>query len=290
MLRYLFICNPNAGRRNSLKILDRALQYSGISYRIDTTQYKGHATIIANDQAAYFDCIVVVGGDGTLNEVINAKAVHTKIIGLIPAGSGNDFARSCGIPINDISRALDVVIQGQTKLIDLGVINEKYFINGLGFGLSEQANKLAIKYSLLLGGLKYYVGVLLALLFGSHIDITLQVDDARLSGPTLLLSIANGCFQGNGINVAPTASLSDGKLQIMHCEQVSLLKRFIGMYYFLKGKQHKMPKTTLIHSNQLSITSSGDIALQSDGELISLPGCITIQVLPQTINFIGIWK
>ena len=290
--RYLFICNPNAGGRHAkaMAALDKALQSYEIDYQQVLTERQGHATEIANQHAADYDIIVVVGGDGTLNEVINAKSVHNKVIGIIPAGSGNDFARSCNIPVHDVAQAMKIVMNNQIKAIDLGIINDRYFINGVGLGLPSTANEIANKLRFIPGGIKYYFAILAALFMHQQLEITIDAAGVVCKNPTLLLNIANGRYQGSGLQVAPDAKLDSGTLKVMHCEHVPLHQRLLGMYHFLCGAFEKMPHTTLITSPKVHITFDGNLVLQSDGEILSYDKEVTMELLPQSLKVIGAWN
>jgi lipid kinase YegS len=161
--------------------------------------------------------IVVVGGDGTLHGVVAglAGATHVPPIGLLPWGTGNDFARAAGIPLDDPQAALDIALRGRPQLLDLGFVDGRPFANVLTAGFGAAAtNHTDERLKKLLGSFAYLVtGIVEAL--------TLEPVGARLRGPGLewdgnfvALAIGNGRFAGGGIPVAPHAIADDGLLEV----------------------------------------------------------------------------
>ena len=111
--RYLLIVNPEAGSRSTMKALpeiERLLLDRKAEYEFHFTKEKGHATELVKEVGSGFDVVVSVGGDGTINEIVNGMPDLNKPMGIIPIGTGNDFARTCSIKIGDLDAAVDVLL------------------------------------------------------------------------------------------------------------------------------------------------------------------------------------
>ena len=135
---YAFIVNPAAGSGfalTAMQKLEKKLKEKNISYRVYQTEMPGHATSIAAElaQKEEITAVVSVGGDGTAGEVAAGLTGTDKAMGIIPAGTGNDFIKSAGIP-NDPDKALDILLNGKTERIDTGIVNDRFFLNVCGTG------------------------------------------------------------------------------------------------------------------------------------------------------------
>jgi len=132
VLSYLFIVNPVAGKANGNKIIPiikEIMENYNCTYEIKTTEKIGDAKLFAEEaKIKNFSTIISVGGDGTLHEVVNGMVGGPQKLGIIPAGTGNDFARALNIPVN-LREAIEILVKQKSILIDLGKLNEKYFIN-----------------------------------------------------------------------------------------------------------------------------------------------------------------
>ncbi len=160
--KILFIVNPVSGvfhKRNIGRKIEHYIDPNHYDYEIKFTEYSGHATILAKEAASdNTDIVVAVGGDGSINEIINGIVYTDVALGVIPLGSGNGYARHVHIPVN-VSRALKVINKGKTRTIDVGVTGEQYFISNAGVGfLSIVADQF--KRHQLHGFMSYAYGVM----------------------------------------------------------------------------------------------------------------------------------
>ncbi|KAG8391872.1 hypothetical protein BUALT_Bualt01G0232100 [Buddleja alternifolia] len=251
------------------------------------------------------DAVIAVGGDGTLHEIVNGffwggkpvsnndQAVHTTALGLIPLGTGSDFARTFGWK-NDPRDAIDRIAKGMRSYVDVGVISGKreephYFINVADIHLSAKAGYYASRYKKF-GNLCYVIGALQAF-FGHHNqDLRIKVDDGdwEVYSQVTALCIGNAKYFGGGMKISPNAHPSSQNFEVV------ILQDF--KWYDFLFKMHKLYNGTHLSVRNVSsrsacsieveeIVSSGNIFVQSDGEYLGfLPK--KFSVLPGAIEMI----
>ena len=214
---YAFIVNPAAGSGYALKTMERLkenLDAAGIGYSVHLTERPGHATEIAAGLSGDdgIDAVVSVGGDGTAGEVAAGLSGTGKAMGIIPAGTGNDFIKSAGIP-NDPDQALEILLKGKAGSIDTGTVNGRFFLNVCGTGFDVTVLDYAENEKKKHRGLTpYFIGLIKAIFHYRSVHLTLTVDGKEEEGEYLICSVANGRFIGGGIPICPEADISDGKL------------------------------------------------------------------------------
>ncbi len=287
-MEWFFILNPAAGKGKVKKLwpdIQNYLKKLKISFTYEFTRGYNHARELAcGAMAEKVKKVVVVGGDGTLFEVINGIDPGKVTLGIIPLGTGNDFARTAGIPL-DWEKACRVLAQGNEMAVDLGRINEHYFINISGTGLDAmtvwEANRLK-KY---FGKISYVVGLLKQLIFFKPMQIEVRGRDLCYSAGAWMVSVANGKYYGNGMMVAPRALLDDGLLDIIIVEKLprlEFLKVFPQVY---KGTHLNHPKVKFFRERELEIKTEKPLPVHCDGEILHLTS-LKYSVVPQKLKII----
>jgi len=193
--KYLLIVNPAAGSGKTMKALpqiERILHQKKVNYEFHFTEEPMHATDLVRELGSKFDVVVSVGGDGTINEVINGVPEFKIPFGMIPIGTGNDFARSCCIPYNSIEAAIDILLENDVKNIDVGEINGRKFVNVAGLGFEGRANEVGKKLTLIRGPVKYLLAIAYTLITYKRKTIHLKLDDLEMNKEAYLISIGNG--------------------------------------------------------------------------------------------------
>ena len=217
---WAFILNPAAGTGFSLKTMERLeelLKQKAIEYKVYQTGYSGHATKIAADLALQEQvrAVVAVGGDGTAGEVAAGLCGTGKPMGIIPAGTGNDFIKTVGIP-NDPLKAFEVMINKEPVDTDTGTVNGQFFLTvcGTGFDVTvlDYAEAEKEKYR---GLTPYFLGLLKAIFHYRNVQLKVTADGKTEEGRYLVCSIANGRFIGGGIPICPVADPTDGLLDLV---------------------------------------------------------------------------
>jgi YegS/Rv2252/BmrU family lipid kinase len=297
----MVIVNPAAGRgagtRLSRPIADR-LRDLGLEFDLVSTTGAHHATRLARDAVTEGrETVVAVGGDGTFNEVLNGlllavdKPAETAL-GLLPIGTGNDFAFGAGLPL-DVWKACEVMAKGQTQLLDLGLFradNEepRFFGNGIGIGFDAMANIESRKVKRLRGTLLYLVAVIRTLAF--YYDAprtTLCVDGEERVQPSLMISVMNGRRMGGGFYMTPTSEMDDGLLDLCVAGKVSRPKMVSFVPRFMRGTHTTDRDITMGQGRKVTIVSESPWAAQVDGEIYGVGASrYEVELLPQLLRLV----
>lgn len=273
-----FVINRLSGNGKGKEIwreVEQALQKLGIEYGCRFTQRQGHAEDISRELAHRpgTSAVVAVGGDGTVHEVANGVAGTEVPIGCIPAGSGDDFARSLGYPLS-WEGALERVLHLKSRLIDAGSINGMLFAISAGIGFDGEVAKLTNRswYKRWLnkmnaGRLSYVVTVLRLFVTYRPCDVSLNVDGVTSEHNNVwLMAIANMPYYGGGMKICPDARYDDGLLHICLVEGITRfeLLRFFPRVY--NGTHVMHPAVRMIAGRKIRVESSAPMTIHMDGE------------------------
>lgn len=266
-----FIVNPVAGHGNTRAIakeIEKELKEKKIKYEMVYSEYPGHAIeLAAGVNGEEFSMVVSVGGDGTLNEILNGMNLKTMSLGMIPAGTGNDLIRCTGIP-SDEKQALEVVLNGVEKSIDIGLINNKKFINVAGFGLDVEVLRETIKLKRIIKGkLAYVLGVVKALLTFKPIELQISVDGVDYYQDAMICAIGNGQYFGGGMRILPLAELDDGLFDICIIKKMSKIKLLYHFPKVFQGTHMKLPWVHYIKGRNIKVLTKQDVFINADGEI-----------------------
>lgn len=274
-MNHLFIVNPIAGKGHALKMIpeiEEIMQKHELPYRIEITKAPGHASDIAREYIQKYGDINIfaVGGDGTLNEVLQGTVGSGASLGIVPAGTGNDFLKSfCSE--TDPSRLLPSIIHACPVPVDVCKINERYFLNiaSVGFDADVVASTQRLKRLPLMNGkIAYIGGILLTLIHLKNISATFYIDGEKLDMPSLLLSaFANGKYYGGGMIPAPGALPDDGLLDVCLIRGMKRLGILRFFPRFIKGIHTDMEEVTLKRCRVLEMESPSPVHVNADGEL-----------------------
>lgn len=286
--RARLIYNPTAGREQIRKalpfILDK-LEMAGYETSAYATQGVGDA-----GQAARLACqrghdlIVVAGGDGTLNEVINglAEANYRPQVGLIPAGTTNVLARELGIP-RDFETACEVIIQGEPTPLDVIKVNGQYFIGVAGGGtLTELTYEVPSRLKTVLGQLAYYVKGIEKLAALQPTKMTIVSEEGRIDEEIMLFLVANSGSLAGFEKLAPQARLDDGYMDVLVVRNVSMPEFIKLLMKVPRGEHVHDPHVTYFQTKSLTVSAESQVWLNLDGEKRGmLPATFT--VLPRHV-------
>ena len=285
---YAFIVNPAAGSGfalTAMQKLEKKLKEKSISYMVYQTEMPGHATSIAAElaQKEEITAVVSVGGDGTAGEVAAGLTGTDKAMGIIPAGTGNDFIKSAGIP-NDPDKALDILLNGKTERIDTGIVNDLFFLNVCGTGFDVTVLDYAEKEKKKHRGLTpYLLGLIKAIFHYSSVSLRVTADGDSEEGKYLICSIANGRYIGGGIPICPEADISDRKLDLVMIRNI----RRWQIPFYLPGlmlsrdlkfgiTRHRKAENIVIEGKEMRINIDGDILSMSRAEFRINPGSLLL--------------
>lgn len=220
---------------------------------------------------AGFTHIVAMGGDGTVNEVVNGLLDREATLGVIPAGTGNDFVRMTGIP-NDPIAALDVLTGGVERTVDVAcVADDRIFVNGLGIGIDAQVARDVLQMERMRGAPAYLCAAIKQVFRFQAFPVTLAVEGWKLELTCLSLGIANGKFCGGGFKLAPNADITDGRIDIAAIEDFPKLERLLRLPQARAGKHLHLRQVHYRQVSDVTVTSPKKLIAHIDGEPYRLP-------------------
>ena len=288
MERYCLIANRTSGSGSAGAYIDRvkeALTARGVDFEIRETQRPGHATELAKaavDEG--FDVITVVGGDGTLRETA-MSVVHTdRVLGLLPCGTGNDYARALGVP-TDMEAALDILLNGETRTVDAGMANDQVFFNIAGFGFDVDVLDYTeeFKPKCRNGETAYRLGCLKAVLGLKLRKSTLTFPDGTIERNVLMAAAGVGTHFGGGMNVLPESDMSDGLLDVCIAHDVRRLGVLKLLPRFIKGKHIGLKCITYRKTTEVTVVCDPVSRIEVDGERMDGTP-VTFRVLPGALR------
>ena len=266
--RICFIVNPFSGIARDKKIeakIPKILDLQKYDYTIEYTQHAGHATDLAAAAVTDdYDIIVAVGGDGSVNEVSKALIGTDKILGILPAGSGNGFAMYLGLGRN-IDRAINYLNEDSTLLVDTCQVNDRHYVNlaGVGFDALVAYKMKQTKVR----GLWGYVwfGFKEAWNF-QFPKLKITIDGKMIEKECLVVEVANAPMFGYNFLIAPQAKLNDGILDIVVLKKVPKWRYFLSGWRFFNGSFHKSSLTETYTGKNVVVEVENEQAVHVDGE------------------------
>lgn len=272
MKRARVIYNPTSGKEAVKKELPLILE------TLETAGYEtsAHATTGENDAMEearraverQYDLLIAAGGDGTINEVINgiAEQFYRPKLGIIPAGTTNDFARALNIP-RDIKKALEIIVANETMDLDIGKVNDQYFINIAGGGrLTELTYDVPIKLKTVLGQLAYYIKGIEMLPSLKPARARIEYDGNVLDEDIMLFLISNSNSVGGFEKLAPDAKLDDGYFDMLILKKVNLAEFIHIASLALRGAHLNNDNIIYTKSKRIKVTPTEKMQLNVDGE------------------------
>ncbi len=280
--RIKMILNPNADMGNAWKragdLRHIVEGHGNISWA--GTVYPNHAKELAQQAAEEgYDLVVAVGGDGTAHEVINGlmqvPAEKRPRFGIVPLGSGNDYAANLGLP-KDSSAALKAILNGKPHRVDLAYVEDEhgrreYWDNTLNIGFGGCVTIYSHTISLLRGFIMYFVAVVQTIIMRYDVlDVKIKIDGESWEGQSMMIALNNGPREGGGFITGPNAKLDDGLLDYSILSKVSRLMMFRMIPEFMNGTQERF--TEIVNPGtfkSLELESKQPLFLHTDGEVFA---------------------
>ncbi len=274
--RTLLIINPAARHGETARLIPAVETLLG-SLSHDTVQSEcmGHAAEIAANAAEY-DIVVAMGGDGTVHEVLNGlmriPAENRPVLGVLPTGSGNDTRRTLDIPA-DLAESARVLLAGEVHAFDVGLCNGIYFNNSFAAGMDAKVTAKAVEYKITTKrtGLWLYLTALLYVLFKDLNSFPLRVswDDADpVLLDTLIIAVTNGPTYGGGFFITPDAIADDGLFEVCTIDPLSLPEALVRLPFVIMGKHTRMRPVHMSRHTSIVIECAQQVPAQIDGEVL----------------------
>ncbi|MBN2612003.1 MAG: diacylglycerol kinase family lipid kinase [Bacteroidales bacterium] len=301
---WLIIVNPNAGRglgKKDWRIISELLKEYKISYKAQFTEYKKHAIELAKEGIANgYRKIIAVGGDGTMNEIVNGCFLQTVCpstditLSIVTVGTGNDWGKMFGIP-TDYNGAVKVISVGNAFLQDTGVVyyyhgahrEQRYFINiaGLGFDAVVVRRTNIQKEKGRKGKLLYFWNLLTTLIFYRHTQTEVMIDGNKISEKVFTISLGIGKYSGGGMMQTPDAIPDDGLFDITIIKKISRRNVIKSLKMLYNGTILEHPLTMGYKGRDIIIDADPLIHVEADGETLG-HSPIEFSILPRSIHVI----
>lgn len=272
---YYIISNPISGRKKkNYKKIQQIYKYlddNQIPYELYESKYAKHPTEIAKNITTTHESgnIIVIGGDGTFNEVINGINDLSKWnFGLIPTGSGNDFASCLKLPKKNYIECLKVILNNNLKSLDYIKVNDMKCVNILGTGIDVDVLLNFEKHTKLKGSFRYFYSLIETLFHIKWHEFDVSIDDGPFEHKKgFIITLCNGSYFGGGIPICPSANPSDNKLEFIFVRPIKKIKILSALIKLMKGKIFKIKETEHICCKKAIFKDSKNLQLQIDGNI-----------------------
>ena len=296
------ILNPMADMRNAWRAANdlrpQISEYGNADW--SGTVFPTHATQLARDAAERgYDMVIAMGGDGTVHEVVNGlmqvPQERRPILGVVPVGSGNDFAHAIGVPMES-ELALARALSGEPSAIDIGVMTDEhgrieYFDNTLGIGFDAVVTIRSHKLPLLRGFLMYLTAVIQTIIMNFDPALMkMEIDGQKMEQSNLLLALCNGPREGGGFIIAPEAKLDDGVLHYAMIRKVSRPMMFRLLPEVMKGTHGRFDCVNIGTCKRLEMSADRPLYIHADGEVYTSFGSnlrkLSFHILPGALQVV----
>ncbi|MFN8386497.1 MAG: diacylglycerol kinase family protein [Anaerolineales bacterium] len=296
------ILNPMADMGNAWRVARdlRSIteQHGNVTW--SGTVYPGHAIELAREASEEgYDRIIAMGGDGTVHEVVNGimQAPENKrpVLGVVPVGSGNDFAHGIGAT-KQSDKALRRALDGEASTVDLGLMTDgngrkEYFDNTLGIGFGAMVTIRSHRLPLLRGFLMYLTSVLQTIIIDHNpIKMEIETDTEQWEQKTIYLVLCNGPREGGGFLMAPEAKIDDGILHYAMITDVSRAMMFRILPEVMKGTHGRFKEVKMGTCKKFSLTADRPLYIHTDGEIFSGLGTdvrkVSFEILPNALKVV----
>ncbi|MFN2383525.1 MAG: diacylglycerol kinase family protein [Gemmatimonadota bacterium] len=267
----VILSNPRAGHGSGgrrVEALRRGIEQRGLDCTVVCTERPGHATELARREVASgHPRFAVMGGDGTIAEVVNAIVGSDIELGVIAMGTGNDVARSLGLPINDLEAGLEVALTGASRPIDVGRERDRHFISVLGLGFPSVVAAATNTMTWLKGSPAFFVAVYQGLHRLRAIPMRITLDDRTIELDAVAVLVQNTPYTGGGLHMAPQAAVDDGVLDVVVVERIGRLSLMLNFPKAYWGRHFDHPSFAVYRSRTVRIETDESLPKMFDGDL-----------------------
>jgi len=305
-MEWFVIVNPNAGKRKGEKDwLEIAAQLTAakIEFVNVFTEHRGHAVVLTRKYIENgYRNIIVVGGDGTLNEVVNGIFTQAHVptdkvvLAMIPVGTGNDWCRMFNIP-NDYKQAIKLINRRKIFIQDTGTIKyissegsekTRYFINMAGMGFDALVAKKTNKQKDLgkSNPMSYVVNILSSLFLYTSTKVTILLDDEKITSDIFSMSVGICQYNGGGMKQAPDALPDDGLFDMTLIKPIGKFKIIRNIIKLFDGSFTRLPEVSTYRSSKIIIHSEPPMFMEADGESLGHTPFV-FNILPQSLYVVS---
>lgn len=285
---FLIIVNPFSGNGKPLKIFPIVMEtfdkhkinykYLIISSREETRDF------IDKWSTTEFNKILLLGGDGTINQILQDVIDKNFSIGVLPVGSGNDMAKNLGFKPPFKKEYIIDLINGEERFVDIGKCNDRYFCNELGIGFAAKVAHDYNKSFFLRGKAKYYFQIFKNIIFYKAKKLFISAS-SKYRENVFLISVGNGKTTGGGVPLTIEAEVDDGLLDVCIVKDLPIMKRLENLLKALKGNHLSLPYVKYFKTEKINIESEEEMIAHMDGEMFNTKK-MELTILPKRLKFI----
>ena len=270
---YNIICNPVAGKGKTLRLLktlENFLQSKNLDYTIYKSDNIGHATELCNTLTKEGCNLVCMGGDGTLHEILNGiDNIDEVTLGILPCGTGNDFAKSLGLPVDDVVAAFEIILKGVAKPVDFIKMNDRRVMNVTGMGIDVDVLERTRKAKIIKGKAQYYLSLFRSLLTFKWNKYSVKIDGGQEEfHSAMITAVCNGKYFGGGMMISPKSKVNDGKLDVVIINKMPRYKIPLALIGFFTGKLLQNKYVNHYVCEEAEFITDAKPVINADGELV----------------------
>lgn len=286
--RICLIVNPSAGRGRAARVLpdvEAALRSHGLPFRVERTSSLAHARELARSALEASEVAAALGGDGLAGAVAGELAGTGGVLGVLPGGRGNDFARKLGIS-GDAAEACGVLATGAERTIDVAEADGAAFLGVLSAGIDSVVQDIVERTRLPLGELVYVYGALRGLATWRAVGWEVEIDGSARSFSGFTVAVANSGMYGGGMRLAPDARLDDGQLDVVLLHDASRLHAVTCMVKMFKGTHVHDAAVEVLPAREVTFRADRPFTAYADGDPIA-PLPVTVRVRPGALRVLA---
>ncbi|MDQ6915230.1 MAG: diacylglycerol kinase family lipid kinase [Actinomycetota bacterium] len=278
--RISLIVNPRAGGGRAaaaLPVVEAALSGRGVAWHVEATRSLDHARELARAARDGGEVAVTLSGDGLIGAVAGELHGTDGVLGILPGGRGNDFARVLGIP-REPAEACDVIAEGVERRVDVGDVDGRPFIGIASCGFDSEANRIANETTVVKGNLVYAYGALRALAEWKPARFELELDGReRVAFSGYSVACANSKAYGGGMFIAPDAELDDGQLDVVMSGRGSKRRFLYNLPKVFEGTHVQSPSVRIVRAAEVRVAADRPFTMYADGDPIAeLPATVRV--------------
>ncbi len=289
--------NPTAGRGRAgrrVSTVSSILDANGISHTPIASRKRGDIeSLVLSAIDEGHQRLLVAGGDGSVHEAVNGilRSGREVEFGVIPIGTGNDFAKASSIPLyweDAVTLLADRINSGTPgRQIDAGRFNDRYFANGAGIGFDAKVSRIARDIRLPIGDLVYLLAVFRAIWDGiATPEVSIKYGDSNFEGPLTLVSFSNGPWIGGMFHMAPMARNDDGMLELVYAKAVSRRRIMTLLPKIMQGTHLDEPEVFSSSFRKCEIVSASPVPSHLDGEIQPLQTKFSVEILSSALRLL----
>ena len=289
-MRCLVLHNPASSRGQGLhrsRRIESALRRQSIDPEMVETGGRGDAARLVARHGSAFETIVVAGGHGTIHEALQALDLDRHVLGVLPSGTGNDFAWMNGIPA-DLERAAAVLRAGHVRRVDIGLWGERRFHNSIGIGFEGRVNYESHRIRWLRGPAVYLAAVARTLAHRRAQPVSIDWDTGAWSGDVFMASVCIGQRVGGAFRLAPAARNDDGKFEVCIAGRLGLWRILTLLPRTFRGTHVGAAGVQMVGTSSLRLTAPEGVPVHVDGEFVGLDVReLQLSILPRALRLLA---